>query len=258
MNNVLNVNFRTKTYQTFLQSYMAPSINEPEESANDFEKAVASKIEESISLARTQSAGGVTDTKDMTLEQYKNYIHNKISQIPLHPSQRMNSISIHISDEGFEAMQKDPEYEKWVIDRLKYDFGFNDPWANLCGGSYIVHYFGATKEEYHGHSWYQGYQNGKAESLFDTKAKDSFWERRVRRKKRMEIQFKRQQAKHWQMQKMQDRMYENQMIHRSIAERKRILGENSWSPDRHLELFSSSYETGLLLDLLMMGGGFFG
>ena len=46
MNNVLNVNFMTKTYQTFLQSYMAPSINEPEESANDFEKAVASKIEE--------------------------------------------------------------------------------------------------------------------------------------------------------------------------------------------------------------------
>lgn len=254
MSNVMNVNFMTKTYQTFLQSYAAPTVREPE---TDFERAIAQKVEESMSASRSNGVGAVA-TEDMTLEQYKNYIHNKISQIPLHPSQRLNSISIHISDEGFEAMQKDSEYEKWVLDRLKYDFGFNDPWANFCGGSYIVHYFGATKDEYQGQSWYQGYQNGKGENLFDTKSKDSFWERKVQRKKRMELQFKRQQAKHWQMQKMQDRMYETQMINRSIAERQRILGESGWSPDRHLQQFSSSYETGLLLDLLMMGGGFFG
>lgn len=267
MNNVINVDYMTKTYQTFLQGYKAQTETADTGMDDNFEAEIAHKIDESISQAATVGAGTsvskakgvkVVSTEDMTLEQYKQYIHDKISRIPLHPSQRLNSISVHISDEGFEAMQKDSEYEKWVLESLEYNFGFHDPWANLCGGSYHVHYFGATKDEYLGQSWFKGYQNGRGETLFNEKAEDSFWERRVRHKKLMEVQYKRQQERMWQMRKMQNRMYETEMYNRSLLERSRIQGENIWRPGRHLEQFSTSYQTSMLLDLLMMGGGFFG
>ena len=136
----------------------------------------------------------------MTLEEYKQYIHDKISQIPISPSQMSSSFSVHISDAGFEAMKADPEYEKWVLDTLKHDFGFNNPWAGICGGSFVVHNFGATKEEYSGQSWYAGYQNGKGESLFNQKAEDSFWERRMQR--RIQLQ---EQQEELQMKRMLDK-----------------------------------------------------
>ena len=43
--------------------------------------------------------------------------------------------------------------------------------------------------------WSAGYQNGSGKSLFDGRAKDSFWERRTEQKKRMEAQIKKEQEK---------------------------------------------------------------
>ena len=122
-------------------------------------------------------------TSDMTLPEYKNYIQKQIDSIPLHPSQALCSISVQISDAGFEAMQKDPEYEKWVLDTLRYNFSFNDPWTSICGGSYSTHYFGATKEAYHGCGWYEGYRDGKGREVWEDASKDSFWTRKVKREK---------------------------------------------------------------------------
>ncbi|MCH5251689.1 MAG: hypothetical protein J1F22_01835 [Lachnospiraceae bacterium] len=258
MNNAIYVDYMTRTYQNFLKSYEARTEVDED---NSFVGAVNRQLESRN--ARTNGVSTVAfpvviSPKDMTLEQYKQYIHDKISQIPLHPSQMQNSISIHISDEGFEAMKNDPEYEKWVLDTLKANFSFHDPWANMCGGSYSIHYFGATKEEYHGHGWYKGYQNGKGESLFDKKAEDSFWERRARRKKLLKALQEKSDARKRQLSEMENRMFETELYNRSLAERARIRGVDMWNPGRHMESLSMSYETGLLLDLLMMGsGGFF-
>ncbi len=59
-----------------------------------------------------------------------------------------------------------------------------DGQASAKGHSTI--YYGATKEECHAEMWSAGYQNGSGKSLFDGRAKDSFWERRTERKKRTE------------------------------------------------------------------------
>lgn len=132
-------------------------------------------------------------TADMSMEQYKEYIHDKISRIPVHPSQAMDTVSIHISEAGFEAMKNDSEYEKWVLDRLKQDFAFQDPWSSICGGHYVIHSFGAAKEEYRGESWYPEYQNGKGKKLYEEKSKNSFWERRADMKKQLAYQMQRRQ-----------------------------------------------------------------
>lgn len=91
----------------------------------------------------------VTNVKDMTLEEYKNYIHDKISEFSLHLDLMGDSISIHISDDGFKAMQNDPEYEKWVLQDIKT--GVATPLPSWCramsGNQYIVANYGETREE---------------------------------------------------------------------------------------------------------------
>lgn len=89
------------------------------------------------------------------------------------------SISINISAAGFEAMKNDPEYEAWVLNDLRTGWVQPDRWAGACGGAYSTIYYGATKEECRAQMWSAGYQNGSGKSLFDGKAKDSFWERRA-------------------------------------------------------------------------------
>lgn len=181
------VNYMTKTYHNFLKSYEA---GQKQTESVSFADKIAEK-----KLDAAESAGPVISEKEQTLEEYKQYIHDRISQLPVSPSQMSSSFSVHISDAGFEAMKADPEYEKWVLDTLKRSFGFDNPWAGICGGSFIVHRFGATKEEYSGQSWSSGFQNGKGESLFQQESEDSFWEKRVQRRKRLQEQLEELQEK---------------------------------------------------------------
>lgn len=246
-NNDFYTDYMTRTYGNRIRDIVS---QERKDTAEDFLDEVIEKLK---CADRTQDAGkaGMANVKEMTPEQYKQYIYDKISQIPIHPSQRLNSIAVHISDSGFEAMQNDPEYEKWVLDTLAYNFGFHDPWANLCGGSYAVHTFGATKEDYHGEGWFKGYQNGRGQTLFDQKAKDSFWERRVRHKKLLKEQQERWQEKKWIEDKRLQKMYEQEMIFREIKERHRIAGRDYQSPERRLPVISTTYQTSMLMDLLL-------
>lgn len=199
VNNQFFVNSMTRTYNRYLQSQIAGSGTK---GVMGFKDVVASLDGNSDISA--------TSTKDMTLAEYKQYIYNQISQIPMHPSQALRSVSIHISDEGFAAMQKDPEYEKWVLDVLKYDFSYHDPWSDVCGGSFAVHHFGATKEEYHGEGWYTGFQNGRGRAIYEKESEESFWDKRIKRhKKYMKIC---QEAA--QKEKIMERVFEEAAIRR--------------------------------------------
>lgn len=192
MSNTINVNYMTRTYSNFLRNYEAKGVSQTK--TTSFIDKVAEKSMEARNVSEPGKAGAVS-TKDMTMEEYKQYIHDKISQIPMHPSRMSESISINISEAGFEAMKNDPEYEAWVLNDLRTGWAQPDRWAGVCGGAYSTIYYGATKEECHAEMWSAGYQNGSGKSLFDSKAEDSFWERRVERKQRMEAQIKEQQEK---------------------------------------------------------------
>lgn len=130
-------------------------------------------------LTKKEHAG-----QSMSMEQYKMYIYQKISGLPTSPTQKWDAVSVNISEEGFAAMKADPAYEKWVLDTLRQDFAYYNPWSAYAGGSYRVHYFGATREEYRGESFPMGFRNGgKHTDSAKKKKQKSFWEKRAERHK---------------------------------------------------------------------------
>lgn len=143
-------------------------------------------------VSKQGTAGGASQAGDrneyaaqtMSMDQYKMYIYQKISSLPTSATQKWDAVSVNISEEGFAAMKADPAYEKWVLDTLRRDFAFYNPWSAYAGGSYRVHYFGATKEEYRGESFPMGFRNGGKHTDSSRKKKQkSFWEKRAERHK---------------------------------------------------------------------------
>lgn len=154
--------------------------------SNSFAETVQDK------LAGQQAAGGVSPVGErneqavraMSRDEYKMYIYQKIAGIPMNSSQKWDAVSVNISEKGFAAMQADPAYEKWVLDTLRKDFAYYNPWSAYAGGSYRVHYFGAAKEEYRGESFQMGFRNGgKHTDSANKKKQKSFWEKRAERHK---------------------------------------------------------------------------
>ena len=190
MNNTINLNYLTRLSASFAGS-SAPRCSTAQ--GNDF-LSMASQIK----AEQTAPAKTISETADMSLEEYKQYIWNKISALPMSASTRMQSISIHISEEGFEAMKNDPEDEAWVLDSLAQNFSFQNPWTAICGGGYAVHHFGATKEQYHGEGWYPGYMGGQGAALFKQKSEGSYWEKMMEQHKEY-MKFQQEAAEKRQM-----------------------------------------------------------
>ena len=245
MSNTINVNYMTKTYSNFLRNYEAKNVNQTK--TTSFSDKVAEKSTESQNVSQTRNTGAVS-TKDMTMEEYKKYIHDKISQIPMHPSRMQESISINISEAGVEAMKNDPEYEEWVLNDLRTGWAQPDRWSGICGGAYSTIYYGATKEECHAEMWSAGYQNGSGKSLFDSKAKDSFWERRVEQKKRIEEQVKEQQEKKTLAKKLAQEQYVAELLAKK-ANNSQLL--QSWNNERLLSKASNAYEANVLTETVI-------
>ncbi len=123
-------------------------------------------------------------TADMTMDEYMNYIYDKISELPLHSTQLNRSASVFISDEGFAAMKKDPEYEDWVLGKLREDFAVCNP-ISAIQGSYTVYRFGAKKSDYHGDSWYDEFQSGRGKQVYRASSQGSFWNTHAAEQKRI-------------------------------------------------------------------------
>ncbi len=138
-------------------------------------------------LEKTAESGDILETikEQMSMAEYKLYIYDKIAAIQMHPSNIYDSVAVQITEEGFRAMKNDPEYEKWVLDKLRSNFNCYDPWSGTCGGKFSIFKFGATKEEYHAQTWRLGFNNGSGDRVYREKAKDSFWERRKKRRKEL-------------------------------------------------------------------------
>lgn len=148
---------------------------------------------------------------DMTMEEYKQYVHDRISALPVHPTQTNGQYAIHVSDAAFAAMKADPEYEKWVLDAIATNFATNDPWSSVCGGSYSVLNIGATKEESNGYGWYAGYQGGKGGEIWQDLNQGSFWSTREDKARAAEgadraAATKRDLAKRWREEALDQKM----------------------------------------------------
>lgn len=137
------------------------------------------------------AAGGAApdkkvDTDSMSMTEYKIYIYNMISALTFDPSESQDFIAVNISDEGFEAMKNDPEYEKWVLSKVKEDYFSFDMWGNRHSVRYGIKYFGATKEEYRSETWCADLNDIKADEDYKRKTKDSFWSKRLERMEKIQ------------------------------------------------------------------------
>ena len=149
-----------------------------------FQEMVAEKNPGNITVGGTSGAGGVKtiNPAEMTMEEYKDYVHHKIDYMVKnrHPSQALSSYAINISEDGFEAMKNDPEYENWVFNEaLKKNLDFHDPWTAITGGSYHILNIGPTKETSNGQGWGVNFQKGYGGDIFDQQTGSSFYKNRV-------------------------------------------------------------------------------
>ncbi len=170
-------------------------------SASSFSAALASlqAAEETTETTETKS------TADMTMEEYKTYIYDKISTLPVHPTQINRSASVFISEEGFAAMKENPEYEEWVLGKLQEDFMVCNP---LCQkyGSYVVYQFGAKKSDYRGDSWYAEFQGGQGKSIYKKRSEGSFWNNHTQRAKQRAKENEEYYAQKRMLQKMGEQL----------------------------------------------------
>ena len=169
---------------------------------------------DAISKIISQKTEDVGETKEkMTLDEYREYISDKIAGFPLHPSQLGNSFAINISDASLQKMKDDPEYEEWLLNDVKGALGSAVPgWYQAMGGppTYCVLNYENGERGCWCHMWSTGYKGGNtdAKTMFDNESKDSVYTRRAERKKQIE--------KDMQKKAQQKRIREKEMAEEAI------------------------------------------
>lgn len=130
-------------------------------------------------LSEARDGLKITSPQEMTFDDYKAYIESQLQNIPRNFTRHRDEVTVVISDAGYRAMQSDPEYEAWVLNAVRAELAVPD---YLCGypgtyGRYDVMEFGATREDYRGHS--------SAIHKHDSRQQEeeTYWERRIKRLK---------------------------------------------------------------------------
>ena len=236
MSNTFNVNGMTSYYSNFIKSVTAKtSVDKGSMSSSgtvtgekdSFISTLSSKVE----TTNTIEGATAVSTKDMTLDEYKSYISEKISSYSIHPSIMGDNISISITDAGYKAMQNDPEYEKWVMDGVKGMLTNEYPNRNraLTGTICCVASFGASKEECRCLSWSEGYQNGNGKNIWEKESMDSVWKSRDSKKKLQDKMDKKAAEKKELEEKWLQEAAEKRKAYTSFLNGKTALNTNSIS-----------------------------
>lgn len=269
MSNTINIGGMSSYYNSFIQSVTTKKTSRQETSAvqntdTNGEDAFVSTIKSKMEVSEFVEIQGMKETtavstKDMSMEEYKQYISDKISSFPFHPSQASESYSINISDAGFEAMKNDPEYEKWVLDDLRTCFATPVPsWYQAMGGpsTYTIFNYGASKEEFSGQKFPVGVQGNKGR--FDSNADNGFWSKRADNKeiqKRMDEKLieRKQQQKELMEEYIEERiMHQKEMsqwmntMHYKKSENGNLSFSNMEIPMQH-SIASAAYEANFMM-----------
>ncbi len=111
--------------------------------------------------------------EEMTMDEYKQWVMNEMSQMPVSSWVRStySSGATVIKEEAFERMKSDPKYEEYVLNRVRSAYSV----SSLPVGSNNVSYdvIGASPEECYGYAGPVG--NSSANKLKD---EESWWEKR--------------------------------------------------------------------------------
>ena len=200
--NKIHVNALSSTYNKFISNYELGKTNAQ---GSSFASVFANHIKNSAN--NTSGKVNTVDpisSKDLSMEEYKAYIYSEISSMQFNSTQSQYSYTICISDEAFDAMKNDPEYERFVMQTIKSSFSYYDPWHSE---TYIIMQFGKTKEDA------KITCMSAPNKAFEQKSEESFWERRAERKKKMkELQERIAAQKHLQYKLREQAVMERRAI----------------------------------------------
>lgn len=118
--------------------------------------------------------------EDMTMEEYKRFFAGLMNSIPFDSSQ-LNDVEIwSITEDGWEQMKSDPDYEAWVLGYTAQDRAVHNPFASMPGYSPNLHteHFGASIDEHLGQSVPTGNSSGKSPSA---SGEEDWWKKRHKR-----------------------------------------------------------------------------
>lgn len=144
---------------------------------------------------------------EMTLDEYKQWVMNEISQMPVSGWARStySSGAIIIKEEAFERMKTDPEYEEYVLNRVRSACSVQ----GLAGCSNYIGYdvIGASPEECYG---YAGPAGGSG--VENTNDGETWWEKRHKRiKELLEEQIEKSQKERIERRNQIEAEYINQV-----------------------------------------------
>ena len=103
MNYTMDASYRTRAVRTLLKAYDVKNAANPDQ-------AFLKKMQQIAGAASETTDAAVISTAEMTMEEYKEYLYDRISQLPVHPSNMQDYVSIQISEEGLEKMKTDIKY----------------------------------------------------------------------------------------------------------------------------------------------------
>lgn len=189
---------------------IAESMQKYPEYANDWKR----EIENGHKLTAIYPSSKSRD--EMTMDEYKSYINSVIDKIPEDPSRATTESSIHITDEAWETMKDDPDFEAYVLGGIEDVFTFHNPWMSPpTVKRWEVMQIGVPMENYSGSSWGDMSLgvNDDAENLFKTRSKGESYHKKpdpVAIKSIEERQREQKRMKEKRRKEMLDDKYEKQ------------------------------------------------
>ena len=203
MSNTINVNYMSGMMNQFGKTISRkPSVDNTASMSEAIEKAGTEKASELDKASEVK----IISKEDMSLEEYREMISEKISGFPLHPSQIGNSFAINISDTSLQKMKDDPEYEEWLLNDVKSALGRAVPgWYQAIGGpnTYCVLNYENGEKGCWCHMWSKDYKGGtkSASDMFDDESRNSVYKRKAEQKKQIEKEAQKKAIKKKQMEK---------------------------------------------------------
>lgn len=173
-----------------------------------FADAVKKKADE---LTVQKKADDDIETEELSMDEYKTYIYFKISQLQQQSPQKLqkkNFVLVNIAEDSFAAMKANPQYENWVLGKIKESLYYENTFEKRDGTNYFILSFGENEEEYGEEFWF----SGEFDDYPQNKSKqESYWDSRIKRQRKFDkIYFEKLDKR---------RAFEKKLYEKSVAEK---------------------------------------
>lgn len=203
-----NINISSAVGYYCMPKRNADAPKENKEKTETFADAVKKKTDEIT--AKNKDKDDIK-TEELSMDEYKTYIYFKISQLQQQSPQKLqkkNFVLLNISEAGFAAMKANPQYESWVLSKIKESLYYENTFEKRDGTNYFILSFGENEEEHDEEFWFSG------EFDDDPKNKskqESYWDSRIERQKKFDKLYFEKLDKR--------REFEKKLFEKSVAEK---------------------------------------